>query len=273
MPAPRRAIEREQADMDPQVQQVRYRRLNEHFQACADLSEPQRRDYVAGVSATDPDLGKELGSLLSHHPPTPDAVPAAASKAPVQDGTKTRWRKSRMPIPAMILTGGVLVALLILACQSWAVDQLEEHLRESAVQMLRQSVKLRSDSARAWAERQKQQARIVLEDPALVSQVTRLLEITAEPDGHKSRLLAHPAYQEVARIMSNAPPEIGDRGFAIINPSGVGLCAETDLVVGRAIAPSGGAYVRRILLGESIVSRPYPDRQFVLGLTPDFKHP
>lgn len=258
---------------DTQGPQLRYRRLNHHFQACAELPESKRREYVATVSATDPDLGKELNSLLSHHPPTPDPQPAAASKSSSQDGTKTRWRKSRLPVSALILAGGVVVTLVIFLSQSWAIERLEDHLRDSAVQMLRQSVKMRSDGLRVWSDRQKEQARRQLDDPALMAQVRLLLAEAEQPNELKARLKAHPAFAEIQKILSRTPTEIGGLGFVIVSPSGIGLCADPDSIVGLPVGPAGAAYVRRMNLGEWIVSRPYPDRQFTPGLAPDLQRP
>lgn len=253
----------------------RYQRLNGHFQACADLPQQERRQYVSKVHLSDADLARELESLLSYHagavePTTPPPLPAVGAP---KESTRTRRKRRWNPVPAVILIGGALSILTILIVQTWALGRLEDHLRDDACRELQASLDLRVSGIRAWAARQKEQTQKVLTEPDFVSQVATLVELGRDPEGMKERLLASPAYQAVSKRMSQVPPELGGRGYIIISPAGIDLCAESDTIVGRAVAAAGAAYVRRINLGEWIVSRPYPDRQFALGLTPDYSNP
>jgi len=257
------------------VEKERYQRLTGHFQACAELPEPERHRYLSSVHATDPELGKELQALLQYHvadlePSTPRPL---AARTPAREGTKTRRPRKGASPPLLILAGGAISVLSILIAQTWALDHLETHLKTEATRTLRAAVDLRVSGLRGWATRQREMAKKVLSEPTLVSQVADLVALARDPEGLKERLLASPLYKSVSDRMLQVPSELGDRGFIIISPSGIDICAESDEIIGRVVTASGAAYVRRINLGEWVVSRPYPDRQFALGLTPDYKHP
>jgi len=261
---------------DPAIEKDRYQRLNGHFQACAELSELERDKYVSGVHATDPDLGQELQSLLKYHvaelePTTPRPLPAVS--ASTKGSTRTRRQKKWASTPALILVGGAISVLSILIAQNWALGHLETHLKAETGRTLKAALDLRVSGLRGWAARQRERAQKVAADPTLISGVAALIELSRQPEGLKERLLTSPAYRTVSERMSQVAPELGGRGFVVIDPSGLDLCAETEDIVGRVVTPSGAAYVRRMVLGEWVVSRPYPDRQFAMGLDPDYKNP
>ncbi len=261
--------------MSSTVDKDRYQRLNGHFQACAELPKEERRRYVSNLHATDPDLGKELESLLRYHatdlePATPPPLPAIA---PPKESTRTRRKKKLFTTPVFILVGGAVSVLITLAVQTWSIDHLKAHLQEEAGRALKKSLDLRVSALRSWATGQRERAQKVLADPDLVAQVASLVELARDSEGMKERLLASPAFKRVCEKMAQLPPELAGRGFVIISPSGVDLCAETEAIVGKVVTPSGAAYVRRMVLGEWVVSRPYPDRQFTLGATPDYSRP
>lgn len=262
--------------MDTLVQKEHYRLLCGHFERCSELPEEERKRYVSKIETTDPDLARELKALLDHHrsaaleAATPRPAPLPIS---TRDGTRTRRRKRWSATALLILAGGAAITAALIGAQSWALSRLEAHLRREAVAQLRQTVDFRVTGLRFWATRQKDRARQILENPALVDHVVRLVALSNEPEHLKQRLMSSPSYAPLVALMTDVPPEIGGRGFTVITLSGVGLCAELDQNVGRPVAPAGATYVRRVNLGEWIVSRPYPDRQFALGLEPDYSNP
>jgi serine/threonine-protein kinase len=171
------------------------------------------------------------------------------------------------------LGAGVAGALLVLFARAWVLGQLEDDFRTEGVKSLALTVENRVSAVRAWAERQKGLAREILSDPLLASDVAVLLETAERTKGNPSALKSSPSYLSVVERMTRARPDLGGEGFVLASPSGIGLCAEIDTIVGRPVAPTGAAYLRRCILGEWIVSRPYPDRQFALGLVPNYEHP
>lgn len=249
----------------------RYRILSEHFQACAELPPDEQEKYISGPIVTDPEMRRELRTLLRYHisdlePGTPAPVPAEA----VPHDTRTRRRRPSQ-IALAILGTGLLTTGLLLTGVHWMLGRLEAELRKQAMDMLAQKVDTQTAAIRTWAERQKSLARAFVNDPALAEQVAALTDISDESPGDRQRLLSSPSYTPVFDFLRHVPREIGDLGFILVSPSGLGLCSDADTIVGRAVAPNGAAYLRRCVLGEWILSRPYPDRQFASGLTPNYR--
>jgi tRNA A-37 threonylcarbamoyl transferase component Bud32 len=249
----------------------RYRVLSEHFQACAELPPEEREKYISGPIVTDPEMRRELRALLKYHladlePPTPPPLPVVAV---AHDTRSRRGRRSRTALA--ILGLGLGATALLLAAVQWMLGRLEADLRKEALETLVQRVEAQTAAIRAWADRQKAFARSFVNDPALAAHIAALVEISDDSSGDPQKLQSSPSYKPVSDFLKQAPQEIGERGFLVVSPGGIGLCANPEITVGRPIAPTGAAYLRRGVLGEWILSRPYADRQFTKGLAPDYR--
>jgi hypothetical protein len=259
--------------MGTQPESDRYRLLSQHFQACAELAPEERERYILGPGVADTRMRQELRSLLQFHAPSLEAATPPPSPGTVLHHD-TKFRKLRRNRTLLFILGaGAAATALTLAATSLALGRMESDLRRDGMTALSQNVDARAAALRAWADRQRVLARHLLEDPALVAHVAVLAEVAEDGNGSKEALVASPSYAAVRKLMSRAPGEIGERGFVIVTPGGTGLCAEPDTMVGRQVAPSGGTYLRRGILGEWIVSRPYAERQFAVGLDPDYSRP
>src|SRR5690349_1043178 len=141
---------------------VHYRLLSEHFQACADLSEEEREEYLAGPNVADLSLREELRTLLQYHgssaetPATPRAVAAPALRPP------PLGRGRNFLIPFLVL--GATAVLLPLLVRFWSLAPLESSTREDAARRLEQLLDHRISAIRGWASRKKNLARTTLED-------------------------------------------------------------------------------------------------------------
>ena len=198
--------------------------------------------------------------------------PAPGTPTPARGETRGRKRRpANASLP--ILVRGVLAAAVILGVRAGALSRLESDLRRQADRLLEATVQAKVSEVRAWAERQKQLARTFMDNPSLVSDIAALKRIAEETNGNKEKLLASPPYRPIVDAMTKAPSQIGEVSFAVVSPSGMYLCSGTEDIVGRVVTTSGGSYLRRCLLGEWIVTRPYPDRQFTQGVSPDYARP
>jgi hypothetical protein len=261
--------------MDSPSAQSQYRRLNEHFQACLELSPTERESYVSNLAATDADLGRDLSSLLRFHEEgSPPASPGTA--APVEKKSPRRTRRIRISAPVAILGAGGIVLAIVLGVQWYALAILERDLKQQMAGNLKAAIDLRVSNLRGWVAAQKQHAQKVLQEPGLVAEVTRLLESVREGDDRetqKKRLLAHPSVPAIAERMRRAPPEITDRGYMVLTPSGLLVAADFEALVGDTLSAAGAGYLGRVNLGETIVSRPYPDRFYSRILAAEPQHP
>jgi serine/threonine-protein kinase len=251
----------------------RYRLLSEHFQACAELSPEAREKYIAGPTVVDAEMRQELRSLLRYHVSDLEApTPPPLSAGGAHHDTRVRRRRENRTVLS-ILAIGLAATLVTAVAVHWAIDQLEGELRRDGVTALTQTVEVRAEALRVWAARQKLLCRTELINPKLTGHVAVLADLADETQGDKGKLLASPSYAAIREILAAAPAEIADQGFKLISPSGIALCSDSELLVGRAVAPTGAAYLRRCSLGEFVVSRPYPDHQFMMGLSPDYSRP
>ncbi|HZE97446.1 MAG TPA: serine/threonine-protein kinase [Planctomycetota bacterium] len=247
-----------------------YHILSEHFQACAELPVEEREKYISGPLIADPALREELRSLFKFHPsaievPTPTPLP----KSDTRTDTRLRKRGRNSAVLFVLGFGSALIALL-LAARAWALGRLEADLRSEALATLMRSVDVQASAIRTWAERQKALAKDILDEPDVIAHAAALAEVAADTKGNKEKLRSSSSFKPLLDRLSQAPPEIGERGFVVITSSGIDVCADLDAIIGRVVTASGASYLRRMVLGERIVSRPYPDRQFALGLEPDY---
>ncbi len=260
--------------MATQSEKSLYERLTIHFQACLDLPEPERRKYVSKLAVSHPELERELSALLRFH--QEDAAPTApsppsATEQPARESTRTRRTPAWRSIPVLILLVGAVSLAIILGVQVWALTRLETDLKGHMASNLKGAVDLRVSNLRSWVAAQKRQA-----EKILAAHVAALRESAPEGldrEALRARLLAHPSFPIVSALMLHAPPEIADRGFAVLSASGVDLANDFEPLVGNTVASSAADYLGRVSMGDTVVCHPYPDRKFTGKMTPEPRNP
>jgi tRNA A-37 threonylcarbamoyl transferase component Bud32 len=251
----------------------RYRLLSEHFQVCAELPPEERENYISGPAVSDVEMRRELRSLLQFHSSDVEA-PTPPPRAATSTSHDTGFRKGRRKRTVLaILAAGVSATVLTAIAVNWSLGRLEDDLRRDSVAALTQIVDARASALRSWAERQKLLARNVLADPKLLSPVATLADLADDTKGDPGSLRASPSFKQIRDILSATPAEISDQGFNVVSPSGISICNDSDEIIGRQVSAAGASYLRRCSLGEWIISRPYPDRQFTNGMSPDYSRP
>jgi tRNA A-37 threonylcarbamoyl transferase component Bud32 len=250
---------------------VHYRLLSEHFQACVDLTGTEREAYLAGPTIRDASLREELRSLLQYHPSTSKIVAAPR----VVKSTPTRgvriWKSRSFLIPFLLLgTSMLLVTLLV---RSWTLGRLEASYKAEGVRQLQQLLDSRISAIRSWAGQKKELARSALQDPAVVSNVSTLLDRLQTVEDTELALRSSPSYGLLAKRMSQLPEGLGACGFCLFNAAGMVLCSDAEGTVGHPLPMNVAACLRGVALGEWIVSRPFPDRQLGLNLQGSVSRP
>lgn len=238
---------------------VHYRLLSEHFQACAELSEQEREEYLSGPNVGDHLLREELRSLLKFHarPAADQDTPRAVKSTEVQAPPASPGRT--FLIPFVIL--GTSTVLLVLLVRGWTLGRLERSYREEGVRRLQQILESRIASIRAWATRQKELARSVLEDPEIVPHVATLVEAIQGLGADEEAIRSSASYPLISERMSQVRGGLGDAGFCILNPAGLVLCSSANVAAGHTAFPGSAANLRSLASGEWTVSRPYRDPQ------------
>jgi hypothetical protein len=221
----------------------RYRRLNEHFQACADLPLKERETYLRGPRIADSGLREELRELLHYHAPAPIAADVPAPRR------RPWWLR-----PLRLAGIGAAATLLGVALRTAGLERLEAALREEAARSLQDVVESRAVLLEGWARRKKELARSVLEAPDLALPVAALREAAEASWERPEEALRQSSYHRyVSERMSRVPAELGAQGFLVVGRSGVALCADPDSGVGRPPPPEGAAFRQRLLEGEWLI--------------------
>ena len=256
---------------DLQSSPVQYRLLSEHFQACADLSESEREEYLAGPKVADLSLRDELRSLLNYHvrPPLPVEPPALPAPAPVRP-TGGRPRLNVL-VPLLIL--GLSTLSLVIAVRAWTLHRFEAVARAEGAEKLQRILDHRTDTIRSWLNRRKELVRSVLEDRALIAHAAALAEAAQTPASRAEALRASPSYRSAASLLSKAPERLGELGYSLFDPTGVVLCSDAAGSVGQSLPAASASVLRGLALGEWTVSRPHADRLLGLELDPEIPQP
>jgi serine/threonine-protein kinase len=250
---------------------VHYRLLSEHFQACADLSDQEREEYLSGPNIKDLSLREELRSLLEYHGQPSRSSTMSPVALPADLPSVRAWFRGPTLAPLMIL--GVSTLLLVLGVRFWCLSRLEATYKAEGVLRLQQVLENRASSIRSWASRKKELVRSTLEDPSIVSHATALAEAAHSSRAPEEALRTSPSYAFLFARMTQAAEGLGEKGFSMFTPAGLVLCSDENGAVGRSLSPAAAAVLRGPALGEWTVSRPYPDRQLGLQLDPERTQP
>lgn len=257
------------ADLNPSP--VQYRLLSEHFQACADLSDSEREEYLAGPRVADHSLRDELRSLLRYHvrPPMGRELSTPAAAAPVRPAAGP----PRLKHLAALLIFGLSTLALVIAVRFWTLRRLEAVARADGTEKLQRLLDHRTATIRSWLNRRKDLVRSVLEDRALVSHVAFLAEAARTPAARAEALRASSSYGPLTTLLSKAPEGLGELGYSLFDPAGVVLCSDAAPSVGHSLSAASASVLRGLALGEWTVSRPLADRRLGLELDPDTPRP
>jgi tRNA A-37 threonylcarbamoyl transferase component Bud32 len=241
--------------MEPALSKEQYQRLTDHFERCSGLPAPERDRYLVRLTSEDPEVGRNLQSLLRHHRPESPPAPPPAEHRP----TRPRRVHPGAALRILLITGVVIAGVVVIG-QWWALGRLEEGLKREAALGLRSALDLRIDGFRRWACEKKRHVRRILEDPALGAPIAALANDAGDPA---------PVIDHMRRGLGPS----GDLGFAILSPAGVAICSDAKERIGLRVGPEGARYLRRILLDDWILSRPQPASELFGGGTGDATRP
>lgn len=216
---------------------VRYRLLSEHFQACVDLPDPEREEYLSSPHIDDPLLREELRSLLRYHDRPPEPLPPPASGTRRSSDRRNALRR-RLPVLLLAVSG----LLLLLTVRSWCLDRLEGWLKAERVRGLQDLLAVRVAAIREWTAEAEARVRETLDDPALAA-AAGARDTAALEDR-----------------LARTPGDLAEHGVLVIDPSGTVLCARPDVDAGAALGLLRPGHVG--------MSRPGPDRLLGLRLDP-----
>jgi serine/threonine-protein kinase len=257
------------ADLNPR--RVQYRQLSEHFQACVDLSESEREEYLSGPNVADLSLREDLRSLLRYHVGTPISPEAPNPPAPAAVRPIRSAPRRRILAPLLIL--GLSTLALVIAVRFWTLRRLEASALAKGTEKLQQILDQRASSIRSWLNHRKELVRSVLEDRALMAHAATLADAARGSASRAEALRASPSYGPAWALLSNAPERLGDLGFSLFDPAGVVLCSDVAASVGRPLSIGSATVLRGLAPGEWTVSRPQAAGRLGLELDSEDSRP
>ncbi len=246
----------------------RYRKASELFQAVCDLPVPQRQAHLKRACGEDEELLQEVESLLEHHhPATTGARPATSSATAPRDPFRL------LRGPAGLGLAGLGVLALLVAVRIWTVAGMETSLLDAQIREMRAALDWRVASLQTWKDRQLDRCRAVASSPELLRHARELIRLGESSQNLKEDLKTSTAQASTRALLERIPKDLAGLGFAIVSTSGLVLACEEERAIGQQTSPAAGELVRRALLGEVFMVRPYRHRTYVLDVPASVKTP
>jgi hypothetical protein len=242
------------------------------FSAAAPLSPEQRRRFLEQRCRGDPELRDEVESLLAHHSPQtilPEARAHARGSRPPLVG---RWRHRGDPLTAEVsparrryAVAGIVVVVCLVAISGWAHTTIRQSLRRSLGERLGTVLAADVHALENWVSLQKAEVEIWAGNPDVRDPIQQLAEIARDPSRPNEELRRAPAYRQLVRLLDPVYDREGVIGISVISRDGICLAQSDPRVVGAAVSAAGGAYLRQLVLGETILARPTKEQIYLVG--------
>lgn len=248
-----------------------YQQAKGIFNDLLDLEDSDREIRLNAIEASEPQLAKELRSLLAYHTSQSLVVPAAGPKIKTRSTLATSYEGSRwswlygpakgilFALPAFAL--GVLLAL-------WAQNTAIHQLRSSVAASLTENVESRLSEFRQWEALHLSQAVSLSQHPEVVSAVKELVAsaqgLPAESQELNDALLASDASQKLTTSIQGIlgrPVRFSawDRRMLTLACS---MQRDSSTTLGTLnISPSGASMLAPVLKGNPSLFLPLPDRK------------
>jgi len=274
--------------MDPK----RHRQVGELFDAVLDLEEEKRLEYLDSACRGDPELRAEVESLLSHHHertlipqaaiPTQAAVSlktlaARPGRNPRKVGPWRRWwllgarpMASIGPRPILLFVIGLTVSLALIGW--WVHRGIERSLRQDLATQLQTLLRVDVAALENWIAFEDARVERWAQNEDVRRLTAQLVQISEQPGAARDDLLNSPSLAELIRLLEPLYSQQTNLGFSIISRAGKSLADDNLDTVGEALSPAGGPYLRRILLGETVLVKPSPQGKYAVGIEPDYKN-
>ena len=224
----------------------RHQRAMQLFQQICELPEKERPAFLEQACQDDPDLRREVQSLLKHHSPATISTKPHVLTTKMPTGRQKRLLSQYMPrfrprLPSWwpILTGLLLLALLVLIWR-WVENGVRQQLTRSMEERLELVVRANVTALDNWFTTEKESVESWANNPALMRDVTQLVKdsqlTTSTVDLH-NRMLDSDAAQRIRDRLEPTEGQAGELGVVIVRFDGRVLMHEDPSRVGEWIYP------------------------------------
>jgi hypothetical protein len=264
----------------------RHQHVCELFEAAVELEGNARLEYLDLACREDPRLRDEVGSLLQHHDEQ-TLIPLAAipqvsvSLKPLVSRSATPSRKGRSirlwlswPIasiaPRLMLMIIVILTVCLALLGGWVHQGIERSLRQNLETQLQTLLQVDVAALENWIDFEDARVERWAQNEDVRRVVGQLVQISEQPGASRDDLLSSAALKELIRLMEPLHSQQTNLGFTVVSRAGKAVADDNLQFVGAETSPEGGVYLRRILLGETILSKPSPEGTYTVGIEPDY---
>ena len=258
----------------------RYEQLMATFLAASQLSPDQREAFLAAACQHDSSLRREVESLLRHHKSrTISTKPHVAAevdteRSPIRRRITKAQLAARWPRGTQrpLVVAGILV-LSLAAVGAWLnlriKDTVRSHLEEHLDTVLAANV----SALREWIAEKQAEVHSWSCKTDLVPEVIELAELHQRQPGLVDALRLSDAYQRLLEELKPVYEREGSFGVVVVSRDGVNLFHNNPVMVGQELTPSNSHYLRMVLQGETILTRPSLERAHLVGFPPTAEAP
>jgi hypothetical protein len=264
----------------------RHQQVGELFDAAVELEGDARLQYLDSACHEDSQLRAEVESLLMHHHertliPQMD-IPRQMSvslKPFVSSSARGRslrrwWLLGSKPIASISPRPMLVIVVILTVCLAllgkWVHQSIERSLRQSLESQLNTVLQVDMSALENWIAFEDARVERWAQNEDVRRVIVQLVQISEQPGASRDDLLNSASLAELIRLMEPLHSQKANRGFTVVSRAGMAVADDNLESVGVETSPEGGPYLRRILLGETILIKPSPEGNYVVGIEPDY---
>ncbi len=261
----------------------RYQRAMDLFQQACEMPADQRVAFLDQACRDQPDLRREVDSLLAHH--------VAATISTKRNVQTTRNRSTRGASPSFrylprlgrrllnLWPGLVGLALLLLLALlwRWVENGVREQLYQSLQIRLATSLQANARAIDQWFTAEKEIVEGWAENPQLKELVGELISLsqqsTSSPRELRSTLVDSEAKKQLYEMLEPARDHDGEIGIVIARWDGMRLFHQDPAQVGVWIDSPYFRILEQVVNGVTVLARPSTQISKVVGYDPEVQGP
>lgn len=252
----------------------------EKFAELVDLNIDGQKSALRALSAEDPELASEVGSLLDYHTAQSLIAPATAPKIRTRSTLSTQYDNRSLewlttPARGLLLTIPFLVAAACLV--AWSSSRINEDLDGLVKHQLENELELKYQSFTSWEENELQRATNWASQAAVASIVEELVEESESLVG--DALVEHLSESNAGTRLQSALTELAGRPvkFAVWDRRMYTLAdwnqEKNPEVLGAFVTSTGANTLARVLKDRPAMYLPYLSSPISLGYRSDDTSP
>lgn len=251
----------------------RHARIKEIFLGAVERTGAQRDEYLAEACDEDPELRREVESLLAHHRAetiledtrrgdvtTQEYVEGQHRRSGFREGRLASWSSIGIPKdpPIRRLLVSLAVALLLAAVGWWTYGSIHQALRTTRGEALQAVLNANVLALELWIESRKAEAKACSEDEQIRAVIVNLVSEVGNRSTTPEQLKASPERELLHELVDPYVDEGSSAGYFVVDRTGLILSSSSEEVIGKRLNARGMAVMTPVFEGDVVFTRPYP---------------